>query len=124
LLKVIVTGANIGDREGAKRLIEPLHEQLPRMKKLWVDGGYDGQPFAEWVLEQAGWTVEVVSRPEGSAGFQVLPRRWVVERTFAWICKFRRLSKDYEYLVESSEAFIYAAMINVMLRRLAELSTK
>lgn len=119
MLKVKVTAANIGDREGAKQILLPLNETLPRMKKVWMDGGYDGEPFAEWVLHELGWEVEITHRPEASTGFQVVPRRWVVERTFAWICKFRRLSKDYEYLTETSEAFIYAAMINVMLRRLA-----
>lgn len=119
LLRVKVTAADVGDRDGAKQTLQPLKDQLPRMKKVWVDGGYDGTPFAEWALNELGWEVEVVQRPEGSNGFQVVPRRWVVERTFAWICKFRRLSKDYEYLTETSESFIYAAMIHVMVRRLA-----
>ncbi len=100
--------------------MEPLKEQLPRMKRVWADGGYSGEPFAEWALKELGWEIEITYRPEGSKGFQVVPRRWVVERTFAWICKFRRLSKDYEYLVENSESFIYAAMIHIMLRRLAQ----
>jgi len=119
LLRVKVTAADVGDRDGAKQTMHPLKDQLPRMKKVWVDGGYDGQPFAEWALAELGWEIEVAQRPEGSRGFQIVPRRWVVERTFAWICKFRRLSKDYEYLTETSEAFIYAAMIHVMVRRLA-----
>ena len=118
LLKVKVTAANIGDREGAKQTMLPLKKHLSRMKKVWLDGGYDGEPFTEWALNELGWEVEITHRPEGCKGFQLVPRRWVVERTFAWIGKFRRLSKDYEYLTETSEAFIYAAMIHVMVRRL------
>jgi transposase len=118
-LNVNVTAANVGDREGAKQLMLPLKDHLSRMKKVWMDGGYDGEPFAEWVLNELGWEIEITHRPEGSTGFQIVPRRWVVERTFAWICKFRRLSKDYEYLTETSEAFIYTAMIHIMVRRLA-----
>lgn len=118
-MKIKVTAANVGDREGAKQTLLPLKDSLPRMKKLWMDGGYDGESFAQWVLDELGWEVEITHRPKGSKGFQVVPRRWVVERTFAWICKYRRLSKDYEYLTETSESFIYAAMIHLMLRRLA-----
>ena len=99
--------------------MHPLKEQLPRMKKVWVDAGYDGQPFAEWALSELGWEIAVAQRPAGSRGFQIVPRRWVVERTFAWLCKFRRLSKDYEVLPETSEAWIYAAMVRIMLQRLA-----
>ena len=119
LMNVKVTAANIGDREGAKQTLSPLKNQLPRMKKLWADGGFDGEPFAEWLLKTLGWHSEITHRPEGSRGFQVLPSRWVVERSLAWIGKFRRLSKDYEYLTETSETFIYAAMVHVMMRRLA-----
>jgi putative transposase len=120
---VKVTAANTGDREGAKQIMLPLKEYLARMKKIWMDGGYEGQSFAEWVLDELGWEIEITYRPEGSKGFQVLPRRWVVERTFAWICKYRRLSKDYEYLTETSESFIYLAMIHIMVRRLARKSS-
>jgi putative transposase len=118
-LKVKVTAANVGDRDGAKQTMRPLKKYLSRMKKVWMDGGYDGEPFTQWALNELGWEIEITHRPEGSKGFQLVPRRWVVERTFAWICKFRRLSKDYEYLTEASESFIYAAMIHVMIRRLA-----
>ena len=83
-----MTPANIGDREGAKQVMLPLKTYLPRMKKVWMDGGYDGELFMEWVLKELGWEIEITHPPEGSKGFQVVPRRWVVERTFAWICKF------------------------------------
>jgi putative transposase len=90
----------------------------------------------EWIKQQLGWTVEVVKRPSKwgrypvevepppMPRFTVLPRRWVVERTFAWIGRYRRMSKDYEYLTETGEAFIYAAMIRLMLKRLAQASVE
>jgi len=86
---------------------------------IWADGGYSGQPMIDWVFALAGWLFEVVKRSDDVKGFQVLPRRWVVERTFAWLGRYRRLSKDYEVLPQTSEAFIYAAMVNLMLTRLA-----
>jgi putative transposase len=120
LLKVVVTAANVGEREGAKQLIEGFKEQFPRLKLLWVDGGYDGQPFADWVLDKLSCRVEITHPPAGSKGFVSVAFRWVVERTFAWLGKFRRLSKEYESLPESSESYIYAAMIHIMARRLAK----
>jgi len=87
------------------------------LAKVWADGGYRGK-FVDWVREQTGWRVEVVLRAANAVGFEVLPRRWVVERTFAWIGRCRRLSKDYEELTGNSEGFIYLAMIHLMLRRL------
>ena len=120
LLVVYVHKASIQDREGAKTVFQRAKEKgLKRLLLIWADGGYSGNPLAEWVLKLAGWLLEVVKRPEGSQGFVVLPRRWVVERTFAWLGRYRRLSKDYEQLPETSEAMIYAAMVHVMLRRLA-----
>ncbi len=88
-----------------------------RFSHLWADGSYAGK-FVEWVKERFGWTVEVVKKLKGQKTFVLLPRRWVVERTFAWLGKYRRLSKDYEATTESSEATIYGAMIHLMLRRL------
>ncbi len=96
LLKVLVTAANIGDREGAKVRRVDFKWQFPRLELLWVDGGFDGQPFAEWVLNALGCQVEVTHPPAGLKGFVVVTHRWVVECTFAWLGKFRRFSKDYE----------------------------
>ena len=109
--------ADIQDRDGAKLVLEPLIGQLPRLERLWADGAYAGQ-LVEWVQERAGWTLEIVKRPDDARGFVLLPKRWTVERTFAWLGKCRRLSKDYEHLVRSSEALIRLAMIGLMLRRL------
>ncbi len=122
-MKTRVTAANVGEREGAKRLLVDFKWSFPRLELLWVDGGFDGQPFADWVRDMLGCRVEVTLPPAGVKGFVLLARRWVVERTFAWLGKFRRLSKDYEALPKSSEAFIYAAMSHLMLRRLAKLSS-
>jgi putative transposase len=121
LMGVKVTAASDSDLKGAKKLLEPMKNQFPRMKLVWGDSHYRGT-LIEWVKEQLGWDVEVVqglgtvpetntepSEPKGKgskAGFKVLPRRWVVERSFAWITRWRRLCRDHEGLPESSEAFI------------------
>ena len=87
------------------------------MERLWADGGYAGQ-LVEWVRERTGWDLAIVKRPEEATGFVALPKRWIVERTFAWLGKCRRLSQDYEHLTASSEAMIRVAMIGLMTRRL------
>jgi putative transposase len=120
LLVVLVHKADIQERAGAKLLLQrALTKGFPRLCLIWADGGYKGAAFKEWVWNVAGWLFEVVKRPEGSKGFVVLARRWVVERTFGWLGRSRRLSKDYEQLPETSEAMIYAAMSRLMLKRLA-----
>jgi putative transposase len=121
LLMVLVTSADVQDRSGAKQLLSRLHEQLalPRLKLIWADGGYGGNPFVVWVKSTFGWLWEVVKRNDDVKGFHILPRRWVVERTFGWLNNYRRLSKDYEELPHTSESFIYIAMTHMMLRRLA-----
>jgi putative transposase len=86
---------------------------------IWADAGYSGQEFADWVREHYGWLVEIVKRSDDAKGFVILPRRWVVERTFGWLSRCRRLSKDYEVLTTTSEAWIYAGMVQLMLQRLA-----
>ena len=90
---------------------------LPRLARVWADSAY--LALADWVGKNAGWVLDIVTRREGAVGFEVQPRRWVVERTFGWFSKYRRLAKDYEADVEMSEATIYAAMTHRMLRRLA-----
>ena len=147
VLKAKVHSAKVMDYEGIKALLEQAGEQFSRVRHLWVDAGYRGENKGkDWVEKKLGWSVELVERPRKPApeevlmtwakelakegkkadwhkllppkGFQVLPRRWVVERSFAWIDHNRRMSKDYERLCASSEAFVYAAMIRLMLRRL------
>jgi putative transposase len=147
VLKAKVHSAKVMDYEGIKALLEQAGEQFSRVRHLWVDAGYRGENKGkDWVEKKLGWSVELVERPRKPApeevlmtwakelakegkkadwhkllppkGFQVLPRRWVVERSFAWIDHNRRMSKDYKRLCASSEAFVYAAMIRLMLRRL------
>jgi len=144
VLKAKVHGAGVMDRDGIKPLLERAKELFPRLSHLWLDAGYNGEGKGkDWVEKALGWTVEVVWRPrkaryvwvaEGEEpdwddlrarglvpepGFKVLPRRWVVERTFSWIDQNRRMSKDYEKLTATGEAFIYVAMSRLMARRLA-----
>jgi putative transposase len=145
VLKVRVHSAKVPDRDGLRLLLKAAHEHLPRLSHLWVDAGYQGR-VKEWAEQELGLSVEVVHRtpkpiPEKIAriwaeewtkegrvinwqkllprrGFEVLPRRWVVERTFAWLGQNRRMSKDYESLCATGEAFVYAAMSRLMVRRL------
>lgn len=118
LLGVVVHPANLQDRDGAMLVLSKLHGVFTRLQLIWADGGYAGN-LVDWVLEHLWMTLMIVRRSDPSSGFVVLPRRWVVERTFAWLNCSRRLSKDYEFLPQVSESFIYAAMIRVMVRRLA-----
>lgn len=120
LLMVVVTAASVQDRDGAKLLAIKLrkHTVWQRLRLIWADGGYRGQLVA-WMKVHLGCVLHIVKREKNVKGFQLLPRRWVVERTFGWLNHSRRLSKDYEELPENSEAFIYAAMTHLMVRRLA-----
>jgi putative transposase len=121
IVKVLVTEGNIGERDGAEWLLTTLGTRAPRLELLWVDAGFSGQEFAERILAKTGIRLEVIKRSDTAKGFVQLPKRWIVERTFAWLYNYRRLSKDYEYWVYSSDAMIYAAMVHLMLRRLARL---
>jgi putative transposase len=139
ILHVLVHEANIQDARGGKLLLAPLKGIFPRLKLIWADSGYKKEGFCEWVKAELGWEVEVVEHPWSGLrgvwapkdavidwdkirpkGFHVLKRRWVVERTFAWLSTWRRLAKDYEVLPSSEEAWIHLAMIRLMLRRLAQ----
>ena len=148
VLKAKVHVANVVDQEGIKSLLDGAKELFPRLSHLWLDAGYRGEEKGRgWVQKTLGWRVDLVERPRKPApeqvlkswaeqwreegvevdwekllppkGFQAPPRRWVVERTFSWIVHNRRMSKDYERLPESSEAFIYVAMSRLMVKRLA-----
>jgi putative transposase len=120
LLKVIAHAANIGEREGAQRLLDELPDLLwERLQKILADGGYEGQAFQTWVKETFDVVLEISLRPTGKKGFVVLPQRWVVERTFAWLGRSRRLSKDYEKLPDNSVGMVYLASIQRLLSHLA-----
>jgi putative transposase len=148
VLKAKVHSAKVMDYEGIKTLLHRAQERFPRLRHLWLDAGYRGEDKGkDWVEKTLGWSVDLVERPKKPApeevlmawarewakegvkadwqklmppkGFVVLPRRWVVERTIAWIDQNRRMSKDYERSCASGEAFVYAAMIRLMARRIA-----
>jgi putative transposase len=118
LLAVVVHAAHIQDRDGAKWVFLRIWSRFPRLQLIWADGGYAGH-LVEWVKTFGGWLLEIVRKDDQARGFQVLPKRWIVQRTLAWLSHCRRLSKDYERLCETSEAWIQVAMIHLMLRRLA-----
>lgn len=130
---VLVHSADIQDRASAPWLLRHLQPRLPRLQLIWADSAYLG-PLQTWVWETLGWRLQVVGRPGGGrgrwlpadqeppprlSGFQPAPHRWIVERTFAWIGRNRRMSRDYEFLEASSEAWVYLSMIRLMLKRLA-----
>lgn len=122
LLMVKVFAADVQERDGAKQLLKKMNEErhrVPRLTRIWFDGGFSGRDFLRWVMDICHWIVDVVLRPNGSKGFVLLPKRWTVERTYGWLHWCRRLNVDYERLPASSEAFIHIAMIRLMLRRLA-----
>lgn len=120
LLGAAVTPASCPERDGAQQVLATVADWFKRLRRLWVDGGYTGATFADWVKEH--WPkikVEVVKRSDAVQGFAVLPRRWVVERTFGWLMRHRRLVRDYERTESSAEAWIHLTMIRIQLRRLA-----
>ena len=118
LLAVVVTMAGIQDRDGGARLLALLRERFSTVTLVWADGGYAGR-LVIWAKKVLSLTVQVVKRTDDLAGFKILPRRWVVERTFGWISKHRRCVRDYETLPEHHETMVYISMIMVMSRRLA-----
>jgi putative transposase len=125
LLHVIVTAAHVQDRDGAMALLDGLRHHCSRLRLIWADQASTGDLIA-WVWALRPWCkvrLEIVKRPEGIQGFLLLPKRWIVERTVAWLRRYRRLSKDYEYLTQTSEVMIRVAMIHLMIRRLARIPT-
>jgi transposase len=120
VLGVAVTPASTTERDGAQLVLGRVLGWFTWLRILWVDGGDTGEAFAQWVKGlRLKLVVEVVKRSDDTVGFKVLPRRWVVERTFGWFMRQRRLVRDYETTESSAEAWIYIAMIRIQLRRLA-----
>ncbi|HEX9542448.1 MAG TPA: IS5 family transposase [Streptosporangiaceae bacterium] len=122
LLALVVTAASISDKAGAKLLLIKLFDAFSTLKIMWADSGYNGKPLAAWAQKIAAITVEVVART-ASHSFQVVRRRWVIERTFGWLMRYRRLVRDYERTTANSEAMIYWATVLIMTRRLARYET-
>ena len=118
VLTVVVHPADVQDRDGAKLALRRLVGRFPRLERIWADVAYGGK-LEQWTEEVCGWRLEVVRRRAGQQGFEVHPHRWVVERTFAWLGRYRRLSKDYEEQPQTTEAWVYLAMTNMLLCRLA-----
>jgi putative transposase len=119
LLIVVVTAASLSDQAGARQIFKPMRGTCKKLRQVWVDGTYRGAEWTAWVKEKYQRVLESVARAEGQKGFAVLPHRWVVESTLAWLNQNRRLSKDYEELPSTSETFVYVAMTRLMLKRLA-----
>jgi putative transposase len=121
LLGVYVTAASVTDPAAAKVLLACFFNQFFlsfRLKRIWADAGYQGT-LVTWVHQTLGWCLDIVKRPPQATAFVLLHKRWIVERTFAWFTRHRRLARDFEKLPETSEAFIYLAMIRIILKRLA-----
>jgi len=122
LLLVIVHSASIPDNTGGKLILQRLFDQIKftihnvycRLQRIWADGGY--KDMVDYAYRQFGWTLDIVRRPEGTKGFKILPHRWVVERTFGWLGRYRRLSRDFEHTVQASESMVYLASIRRMLK--------
>lgn len=120
LLVVVVHSASIQDRDGAKLVFKKCKGWFKRLRLIWADGGYAGK-LVKWVSRYyKPWKLEIVKRTDDMKGFKLLPHRWVVERTFGWLGRYKRFSKDYEYLTDTSEDMIYLAMIHLMLKRLTK----
>ncbi len=117
LLAVLVTTADVSDPAGARLLLLWLSGSCKKLRRIWVDGTYRGT-LLEWVSARFKFVLHPVLRSDDQKGFVVLPKRWIVERTFAWLNRCRRLSKDYEELTQTNEAFVYLAMIRLMANRL------
>jgi putative transposase len=123
ILKVRVHAADLQDRDGARLVLDQIDEPLSALELIWADGGYAGDKLQSWLQTRFGprpLRLEIVRRSDTQKGFAVLPRRWVVERTFGWLHQFRRLSKDYEFRTDSSEAFILLAAARLLIARLAK----
>lgn len=119
LLAVIVHGANIQDRDGAVPLIQSMRDLYPWLRHLFADSAYAGGKLKGALTKLGKWTIEIIPRSKTAKGFEVLPRRWVVERTLAWLCRNRRLAKDFEASIASATAWILVANIRLLTRRLA-----
>ncbi len=119
IIALVVHAGNIQDRDGAKLVLDKLIGLFPRLKLIWADGGYAGK-LIEWTSQLGGWLLEIVKRSDDVAGFKVLPRRWIVERTFAWLHSYRRVVTRFEKRVEHYDGFVHLACAFIALNRLVK----
>ena len=119
LVAAMVHGAQIQDRDGAVPLLASVRPAFPWLRHVFADGGYAGPKLKNALAKLGQWTLEIIKRSDVGKGFKILPRRWVVERTFAWLGRNRRLAKDFEASIASAEAWLMIASIQLLVRRLA-----
>ena len=120
ILKVRVHAASVQDRDGATLVLDQIDEPLANLELIWADGGYAGDKLQGELAEMGRWSIEIIRRSDTAKGFEVLPRRWVVERTFAWLGRCRRLAKDFEASIASATAWLLVAHLRLLTRRLAK----
>lgn len=118
VLEAFVSPADMQDRDGARQVLAQATWDFARLRTVWADRAYTGR-LIDWVRCHCPWALQIVPPRRSGRGFAVEPKRWIIERTFAWLDRYRRFTKDYEYLPDSSESMVYAAMTHLMLRRLA-----
>lgn len=121
LVGAVVHAADIQDRDGAPSVLNSIRQRYPWLRHVFADGGYAGEKLAKALTKIGGWTLEIIKRSDVAKGFELLPRRWVGERTFAWLGRNRRLAKDFERSIESATAWLYMASIQTFTRRIASL---
>lgn len=119
MLDVVVHTADTQDRDGGRLLVQRIHRRFPWLSHIFADGGYAGDQFASKAAKTGEWTIEIIKRSDTAKGFVLLPRRWVVERTLAWLNRNRRLAKDFEVTIESATAWIYLASVQLLTRKIA-----
>jgi transposase len=121
LVHAVVHSADIQDRDGAPLVLKPIIHRFPWLRHVFADGGYAGRKLTSALKSSSPWTVQIVKRSDRAKGFEIIPRRWVVERTFAWLGRNRRLAKDFEKTVASATAWLFIASVQLCIRRVAKL---
>jgi transposase len=120
MVGLVVHSAEVQDRDGAARVLQSIRSSFPWLRHVFADGGYAGDKLKNALTEIGDWTIEVIKRSDRVKGFVVLPRRWVVERTFAWLNRNRRLAKDFEQTIASATAWLFMASVQMLARRIAK----
>ena len=119
LVGAVIHAADIQDRDGAPDVLAAIRHGFPWLRHVFADGGYAGPKLRAALRDMGEWTIEIVTRSDGAEGFEIIPRRWVVERTFAWLNRNRRLAKDFERTIESATAWLFMASVQMIARRIA-----